>query len=41
MEGADRRVRRTKSRLRQALAQLLLEKDLSSITVRSSRSWPT
>ena len=34
MEGADRRVRRTKSRLRQALAQLLLEKDLSSITVR-------
>ena len=34
MEGADRRVRRTKRRLRQALAQLLLEKDLSSITVR-------
>ncbi len=34
MEGADRRVRRTKSRLRQALAQLLLEKDLPSITVR-------
>ena len=36
MEGTttDRRVRRTKARLRQALAQLLLEKDLSSITVR-------
>ena len=36
MEGTttDRRVRRTTARLRQALAQLLLEKDLSSITVR-------
>lgn len=30
----DRRVRRTKARLRQAMTQLLLEKDLSSITVR-------
>ena len=30
----DRRVRRTKTRLRQALTQLLAEKDLRSITVR-------
>ena len=33
-KGTDRRVRRTKARLRQAMTQLLLEKDLSSITVR-------
>ena len=33
-KGTDRRVRRTKARLRQAMTQLMLEKDLSSITVR-------
>lgn len=33
-KGTDRRVRRTKARLRQAITQLMLEKDLSSITVR-------
>ena len=33
-EKEDRRVRRTKERLRQALTQLLLEKDIHDITVR-------
>lgn len=33
-QDPDRRVRRTKARLRQALTQLLREKDLRSITVR-------
>ena len=33
-QDQDRRVRRTKARLRQALTQLLREKDLRSITVR-------
>ncbi len=33
-ERTDRRVRRTRARLRQALTQLLLEKEIRSITVR-------
>lgn len=33
-ERSDRRVRRTRAQLRQALTQLLLEKELRSITVR-------
>ena len=33
-QDQDRRVRRTKARLRQALTELLREKDLRSITVR-------
>ena len=33
-QSEDRRVRRTRERLRQALTQLLLEKDVRDITVR-------